>query len=911
MSSSKKKEARDFKPRPMSLLATKLYMPGPQAQLLSRPRLFSRLDEGIKCRILLLSAPAGFGKTQLLGDWLRQRDFPSAWISVDAGDRDPVHFLTYMIAALQKIKEGIGLTALNLLQAPSPPSMESILITLINSITPHKTDFVLVLDDLHLGDSPEFHDLMAFLIENMPVQMHLCIATRSDPPLPLARLRSQNQLAEIRASDLSFTWDETEVLLQQLGLPLREDDIKALESRTEGWIAGLQLAVLSMKGRSDLSDFVRSFAGENRFIVDYLGEEVLGRQTPKVQRFLYESSILDRMCAGLCDAVGGRSDGSQMLDFLEKSNLFIFPLDDERQWFRFHRLFLDLLRRRLKNLSPGLWPELHKRASAWFEKEGFLDEAITHAFEGEDHERAADLVMRRADSVWDRGQQHRLLDWLGRLPPSCIEARPRLDIYIARGLAMNGKLAEAEARLKVIVRSLEEAKGEGGTAQAETADLQGRAASIQAFLAAYQGRIEGMIKFSRTALDLLDQNNIMWRGAALSMLGLAHSWAGDGNVLLGEPVFREAVGMAQESGNIYFYLFSGNALAATESLKGNLNTALDMVDDLLSLAEKTGASDTGMAGAVLAVKGSLLSEFRGPEESLPLIEQGLRITGRSRDRMGFLGCLVNKLQALLNFGRFHEAQKTLDELKAAVKTFPAPPWMRQIMTAIQGKIWLALGNMDALKLWVLNNGLDAEDDLSFRREYIYLVLARYSISQGDHRKGEGLLKRMIDFSEAGGRGLYVMTYRFNLALSLAGRGERESALEEMRLALPVAERGGACRSVLSYGKEMRLLLEMLLEKDDAHPSLREGYTRRYIKRLLSLFRAGKSPDGRAGLPEPLSERETDVLRLISAGLTNQDIADKLFISLNTVRTHTKNINAKLGVHNRTQAVARAKELSLL
>lgn len=901
-----------MKTRPFSLLATKLFVPKPPPQLLSRPRLLERLNEGLRSKVLLLSAPAGFGKTMLLGDWVRREEIPTAWFSIDAGDRDPAHFLTYIIAALQKIEEGIGRTALNLLQSPQVPPMESVLITLINSIAPHKDDFVLVLDDLHSADSPDIIKPLAFFIENMPPQMHLFISTRSDPPLHLARLRGRNQLAEIRASDLSFTTEETASFFQRcLQIRLADEDLNILEARTEGWIAGLQLAALSLKDRKDASEFIRFFAGDNRFIVDYLGEEVLNRLTEQEQLFLQYTSILERISVPLCNALTGKRDGSDMLDFLEKSNLFIFPLDNERRWFRYHNLFLDLLRKRLKSGSPELWSELHRRASIWFEEQGYMDEAIEYSLSAEDMERASDLILARSDSIWDRGQQHRLLDWLGRLPDSAIQARPRLNIYIARALAISGRLREAGTKLDEIRRILEEKQKNSASNSFQVKDLLGRTAAIQAFLAAYQGDSDGMINFSRSALDQLDGDNIMWRGAAASTLGMAHSWAGDGDVFRAETAFKEAVRLAEAAGSIYFYLFSGNALATAESLKGNLNKALDILSDLLSAADKTGAAETGMAGAVLAVKGSLMTEMEDPEAGLLSIEDAIRITRRARDSMGFLGCLVNKIQALLILDRFTETQKVLNELVREVKRFPAPPWMRQMMESYQGRIWLGVGNLAALPGWIKKNNLDAKDEITFRRETLYLVLARYLITQKEFRQADRLLRRLIDFSLGRGRCLFVMTYRFHLSLLLMSLDDPGAALGELRHALPTAEKGGIYRSMRTFGREMGILLEKLLEDDKIHPRSRGDYTSGYVKRLRVLFHLNAPFIRSDVLLEPLSEREKDVLQLIAAGLTNQEIADKLFISLNTVRTHTKNINAKLGVHNRTQAAARAKELSLL
>ena len=400
-----------------TLLRTKLYVPPLQSAWISRSRLAERVDEGFERKLTLISAPAGFGKTTLLVDWVNKHEKPVAWFSVDKGDDDPVRFLIYVILGLQGLEAGTGEAALMMLQSPQPPPIESILINLINDVIHIQTDFALIVDDYHLIDAKPIHEMIAFLLENLPGEMHMIIATRSDPPLPLlARLRSQNQLTELRAADLSFTADETSNLFNRsLNLRLSTNDIQLLETRTEGWVAGLQLAALSLQGRKDPSSFIKGFKGDNRYIADYLTEEVLSRQPEQLSNFLLQTSILGRLCGPLCDAVTRQKNSEQMLNTLEKANLFVIPLDDERCWYRYHRLFADLLEQRLRALQGDLVPELHRRASQWLVENGFKNDAVDHALVAQDYALAAQLIEEIAELDWDRAGESRLLQWLKKL----------------------------------------------------------------------------------------------------------------------------------------------------------------------------------------------------------------------------------------------------------------------------------------------------------------------------------------------------------------------------------------------------------------------------------------------------------------------------------------------------------------
>jgi LuxR family maltose regulon positive regulatory protein len=458
------------------------------------------MDEGFERKLTLISAPAGFGKTTLLVDWVHTHKIPAAWFSVDEGDNDPLRFLTYIILGLQSLAAGTGKAALKMLQSPQPPPIEPILINLINDVSRISKDLALVLDDYHWVDARPIHNMIEFFLENLPEQMHMIIATRSDPPLPLARVRSQNMLTELRAADLSFSADETSILFKEsLNLRLSSNDIHLLETRTEGWVAGLQLAALSLQGRENPSDFIKGFKGDNRYIADYLTEEVLSRQPEHLRNFLLQTSILGRLSGSLCDAVTDQENSRQVLNTLEKANLFVIPLDDERCWYRYHHLFADLLVQRLRTQQGDLVPELHRRASQWLAENGFKNEAVDHAFCAQDYARAVQLIEEIAEIEWDRARESRLLQWFKKLPDEKIDANPKLCIFYARELFKSGYLDDAEKRLQAAEQMLESPS----LSDLDKEGLLGRMAVIRAYISTRTGDFSRTIYLSSQALKLL------------------------------------------------------------------------------------------------------------------------------------------------------------------------------------------------------------------------------------------------------------------------------------------------------------------------------------------------------------------------------------------------------------------------
>jgi len=903
-----------------ALVTTKLFVPRLRPYVVSRPRLLEKLDDVKKRKLALISAPAGFGKTTLLSDWINQSRISTHWLSLDSGDNDLVHFLIYMIAGLQHLKKNIGQAALTMLQTPQPPSLETVLASLINDVSSVPNHFVLVLDDYHVITAGPVHKALIFLLEHLPENMHLVIATRSDPPLPLGRLRSLNQLIELRVKDLCFTIDETSFFLnKKLNLGLSRGEIVMLESRTEGWIAGLQLAALSLQAREDRAGFIKDFKGDNRYIFDFLMEEVLNRQPENVQNFLLQTSILDRLSGSLCNAITKKTKGQQMLNDLEKIGLFIFPLDEERQWFRYHQLFADLLQQRLLQAQGELVPELHRRAGEWCIQNGLKDQAINHALAAEDSGWAARLIEEIAEDIWDRGQQTKLLKWFEALPDDKINSSVLLSILYARTLNICGHLEEAEKKLQHAERMINSAReafavsfspDSEHTFKLRKKELQGRVSVIRAFIAAYQGDMLQVMKSARRAMETLHEKDLMWRAVAATTLGFVHGWSGDGDLMSARYAFNEAKKVSEAAGNIYFFIFAASCLAGIDGLQGRLDQAEQTYQSLLKFAEDNGMLQTSLVGSLYTALGGIILERDDLDEGIRLMEKGLHLALMAHDVVVTASGRLHLARALTLKGDLIGAQKVLQEIEKAACEYDIPPWIHHIASALKAEIWLASGNVDAVSRWAQECGLGVEDKLTNRREAEHTVLARFLMIQERLDEAEQLLTRLIQSAEAGIRIYSLIQMHLLKALTFQRRGAGDSALNEVKQALFLGEPGGFIRSFIKEGPPLADLVEKILE-EKKETGKTAGFSRNYIKKLVAAFKAAEHPKKVEGLAESLSEREMEVLQLIAFGLTNQEIARKLFISLNTVRTHTKNINGKLSVHSRTQAVARAKELKII
>jgi LuxR family maltose regulon positive regulatory protein len=901
------------------LLATKLHVPRRQRDLVARPRLSERLSRGVESALTLVSAPAGFGKTTLLTQWLAAGPADSrsvAWLSLDQRDNDPGLFWTYLVAALKTAVQGVGASVLSLLQSPEPPS-EAGLATLLNDLDAISNDVVLVLDDYHVIEARDVQEGMAFLLEHLPPQIHLVIASRADPALPLARLRGRGQLVEIRAADLRFTPTEAAAYLNEvMGLVLTAPDVAALEGRTEGWIAALQLAALSMQGREDVAGFIAGFAGDDRYIVDFLAEEVLQRQPGHVQQFLLQTSILDRLSGRLCDAVTGQDGGQAKLAALERGNLFLVPLDDRRQWYRYHQLFADVLQARLLDEQPGDLPGLHRRASEWYEQNGERSEAIRHALAAGDFGRTADLVELAIPDMRRTRQEAAVHGWLKTLPDELVRARPVLSVGLAGAMLAGGNLEGVEARLRDAERWLDTMTGIRQGSPASSAEMVvlddeefRRLPAIielyRAALALSRGDVPGTVTHAGRAHELSPEEEHLGRASAAGLLGLA-LWA-SGDLEAGYSAYAECMAGLRRAGHIADTFGCAIALADIRLVQGRLSEAMRTYEQALQRASEPG-------GPVLRGTADMyvgLSEIHRERNDLPAATQNLL---RSQELGEHIGLPQNRYRWRVAMARVRQAEGdlsgALDLVNEAERLYVGDyfPNVRPV-PAVRARVLAAQGELGAALGWARERGLSVEDDLSYLHEFEHLTLARVLLARYAADRAERpiqevtrLLERLLRAAEAGQRTGSAIEILVVQALAHQTRDDIPAALASLHRAVTLAEPEGYVRIFADEGPPMASLLRAVSK---------QGTAPNYVRRLLAaISKAEDSTPANNGLIEPLSARELDVLRLLGTDLDGPDIARNLVVSLNTVRTHTRNVYAKLGVNSRRAAVRRARELDL-
>jgi LuxR family maltose regulon positive regulatory protein len=899
------------------LLTTKLYAPQVRSDVVVRPRLGYRLNDGMGLKLTLVSAPAGFGKSTLLSDWIVHRggEWSLAWISLEEADNDLSRFLSYLIAALQTIEKDVGETTLASLRSPQPPPIESLLVSLINELALIPDKFVLVLDDYHVIEARPVHDVVSFLLEHMPPRMHLVIASRTDPPLQLARLRARHQMIELRAADLCFTPEEAGAFLTDvMRLDLSTKDVEALERRTEGWIAGLQLAALSMRGRKDVSGFIEAFTGSNRYILDYLVEEVLAKQPDAVSSFLLKTSILlDRMSGELCDAVTQEDGGQQMLEKLERENLFVFALDDDRHWYRYHHLFAEVLRHHLRRSQSEFVPELHQRASRWYEQNELIDEAIRHTLEAEDFGRAADLVEQNAEAIVTRGEAATLLRWLETLPKELVRSRPRLCVLYAWEMVLTGQLNAVESLLQAAEGALNQGVGSievppATQAGGVLADVPGTISILRGTLAQVQGDIPRTIELSRQALARLPKGSLLLRKTATWNLGNAYLLSGD--LSAASQIFAELSTAGEASGDIYIALLASYALARVRLTQGRLREAAEVHRQALQLSTEQGKQFLPVACTAFLGMSEVLYEWNDLAGATHHVMRGTELS----KQVGDTGALTAGYVTLARIRQAEgDVRGALDAVRKAEQSVTESflNVLHAPMPTHRARLWIAQGNVELASRWAREVGLSADDELSYPREAEHIALARVLMAQDEPDEALGLLERLLAAAKAGGRTGSVIEILALQALALQAQGASNAATPPLVRALSLAEPEGYVRTFVDEGPSMSELLR----------GAATGSSLEYTGRLLTAFHqpsedhaprtATGSPQAVRLLSEPLSERELEVLRLVAAGKSNREISGQLFVTVDTVKKHLTHIFGKLGVRSRTQAVARARELGLI
>ncbi|MCE7984362.1 MAG: hypothetical protein DYG89_24575 [Caldilinea sp. CFX5] len=934
------------------LVTTKLYIPQRKHRLVLRAHLLTRLQQSLHCKLTLVCAPPGFGKTTLLGQWLasdhtqtadtlRQR---TAWVTLDAEDNDVTQFWRYVLTALARVQPDLGAHLLAAWQAAALP-LHTLVKGLINELATLPDDVLLVLDDYHVIEQQTIHDSLLFLLDYLPPNLHLIVASRADPPWPLARFRLNGELIELRVADLCFTTEEITTFFHQVTpVNLSPSEVAILAARTEGWIAGLQAVALSLQDRSDSQEFIQALTGSHRYILDYLVEQVLQRQPEILQTFLLRTALLDRLCGSLCDALMGWDIGEPpfantaallptpypnsqaILEHLEAANLFTLPLDDERCWYRYHHLFGDLLRKRLETTTPAACvAELHGRAARWYEQHGSAREAVTHALAAQDFPLAAGLIAAEAQTLIQRGEVRRLAGWLAALPTECVRTHAGLSLATAWVRLFLSEFALVEPALQETELALTQMAPSPPPARQVRAEV----AAIRAVLTTLRGQLT-------TAGELAAQAHAELTGrlpVARSMLAFVHGVMArtQGDLPAAHQAFAEAQALSEAGNSLLTALLAGYHLGALQMEQGQLQQAAARYQQALHLVERLGhPGDQALpaVGAPHVGLGRLLLEWHDLAAAHEHLMQGVQLTGQK----GGMGLALDGYMALAQLyhlqGDHSALLQAMQEVESRMHRSPYAD-ARDRLADFQAQMALRQGQQPAVAQWVRTCGLTVEDELTYANRGRYLLFARWLIDEQRYPEAQQLLTRLQHFTtQVGllGQRIEVLTLQAQLAQA---QGQEDEAITRLQAALTLAEPEGYIQLFVIQGEA----LHWLLVKTRA--TLHEPRLCAYLDRLLIASGAVHLADSDASttvlpppatcgergslwdgpplatLIEPLSARELHVLRLLAAGASNQAIAEELVIALTTAKKHVSNIIGKLGVENRTQAVARARALGLL
>lgn len=885
------------------ILPAKLFIPAPAADLVSRPRLLQRLTLGAGRKLTLISAQAGFGKTTLLSEWIGKCECRVCWLSLDERDNDLQRFLSYILAALQNINAGFGENSLLELQSAQRPEIEPFLTVLLQEISGLPESFILVLDDYHVITDPEIQHALLFLLDHMPSQMHLFISSRMDPPWPLARLRVNDKIVEIRSHDLRFTLEEsTEYLTELMGLALSPASVAALEKRTEGWIVGLKLAAFSMHDRPDNDAFIRTFTGSHRYIIDYLVEEVLDQLPPDRQDFLLKTSVLTRLNGALCDALLERQNSQAILMELEQKNMFLVALDDERRWYRYHHLFAEILRFHLKQKYSADLPDYHIRASTWYQEHDLLADAVIHALEANNIDRIIELTEAMSVNKLEHRELKALSNWLERMPESVFALHPWLYVTYSWTLFNLGEYEAVEAQLAEINQVL----AEQALPDEEANRIRGHAAAIKSYLAELRDDSKTAMQQAEDALARLPDQDVLLRAFVAVRWANCLAWVGELEKAI--PIFREAGEASQRVGQGQLAITALSEMAVIQMIHGHLHQAVERIAEInayaASLAQRDGRQLPAM-GILYRHLSAIKRELNELAEAEHYAREAIRICRRWGEKESLMGALIALARTQYSQGRYQEVEASFQEIIQIAGEISAI-YTSQIMSLIL-HYQLLMGNYEQVENWARELGLASGQVFGYECHQDYSNFARYLFSRGFHQQALRIVEALIGVVEQAGAGMFTIRYKTFQAVLLNQCNRQEQALEAMQEALALARAEGYVRSILDEGKPVEELLGM---------AIAAGIEAAYASTLLTAMRSesrpsGSQPPAAAVLFDPISPREMQVLRFLMSDLSIPEIAEELVISASTARSHVKNIYNKLDVHSRHEAVRKAQALNLL
>ena len=895
------------------MLLTKLHIPPVRNNIVHRSELFESLNKGLSRKLILVSAPAGFGKTTVVSDWIGQNNIPAAWFSLDNGDNDPVDFLSYIISGIQSIHTTFGQGALKLLNSPNRPSGESIAGLLINDILNINQNFLLVLEDFHLIKSNEVLKLVSYLLEHIPGNIHFVILTRSDPALSVSRLRSQHQLVELRSSDLSFSANDISVLFnKKLKLGLSVEDIYSLETKTEGWIAGLQLTALSMRGRENISEFIQDLKGDNRYIMDYLMEEVLKIQSDDIEEFLLQTSILEQMSAPLCNAVLNRNDSQSILETLERNNMFVIPLDSERTWYRYHHLFAELLKQRLHLRDKTAIIELHNKAGDWFYTNSMPLLAIEHALKTEDFEKSIQLLGEKVETMWKNGHHAAIIKYGDLLPDEIIKKNTDFCLYYAWILIMAGQIQKAEPFLvsaEIITKQIINDKNSSKEAIQYSQIKFGKISVAFAYLYSITADSEKTSIYCKTAMENLSEDDPLWFSWGWYSIGIAETVSEHFNESI--EAYEKALAYGKKSGNIYLISTIVYNLASLEVRMGLYTSAYRRCSDLITFMKESGFLQISKLDSTYAALYSLMAGIETMrtdfEEALANIKTAYSLSKENPNNS--YKVVMLSVYWLISFGRRDNAEtvKLKNEIEDIIKQNTIAPHAIAIYIAMKGHMLIEQHEFEKASHFFMENGLGPDKKISYLEDRGYFAFVLLLIIESKFKEAEKILVELQTMAQASNRIEALIEVKIEYAILYKETGNKEKAIKTLIESLEYAANENILMYFIRYHDKIH---DLLTEIFKIQAITKTNIPKKLIDKLkLSIEKREKL--NKISFGAGLSARELDALKLIAEDLSNQEIADKLFISLQTVKTHVKNILLKLDVDSRTRAVAKAKELGIV